>query len=575
MSAPSAYGKHLFDLLPEIYRERDRTRPAGRAGHLKDYLDSHGVLVDRVRNTLEQLYADHFPDVPQQGRVCQSWIIPYLADLVGASPVSPFPDGRRDEVAKAVRWSKRKGTLVAVEEIIETVALSEAEIQEGWKRIIVTARPDDSILPATFFGEQVHPIDEILDGRDPTHPTAPAAADQDPASLPFTLVNPQQAAAHPGIRAATVDLRASSRAIRAERGAIGGDESRFNTALRLWPRDDNAPAAKRPDPTGWRQHEPHGAPCFPGSYQDVSLRTVDKRTPDPAGKHGRYHPKSLIIYLPPPFGLCPPEAKSISWPSEAEWESHKFLERIKPEDSQAGAVVIRNKTAESVLITNDVTISPGADIALAAGQVLRLEKLRFAGKLTLTGGTVQLERCAVGEFAFASADVKTTLNARSVLFGSLTGGGGVADLEFCTILDRVHALACIRASEVIFPDDIAHPEKIVCARYSRLPAAALDETADRRRATNTEAAPLFVSGTFCTPGAGVLRPEASTALLEGAEDGTEIGAYHVWRYAALRDAIRTKLADFLPLGIRPVIVWDERLLCTPPKLDSTNPNPGL
>ena len=191
MSAPSAYGKHLFDLLPEIYRQRDRTQPPRQADHLRNYLDSHGVLLDRVRDTLEQLYADHFPDVPEEGRVCQSWIIPYLADLVGASPVSPFADGQRDEVANAIRWSKRKGTLVAVEEILETIALSEAEIQEGWRRVIVTARPDDTILPAAYFGEPAHPIDTMLVDRDP--------------SLPFTSVNPLEAAQHPGIRTATID----------------------------------------------------------------------------------------------------------------------------------------------------------------------------------------------------------------------------------------------------------------------------------------------------------------------------------------------------------------------------------
>ena len=84
---------------------------------------------------------------------------------------------------------------------------------------------------------------------------------------------------------------------------------------------------------------------------------------------------------------------------------------------------------------------------------------------------------------------------------------------------------------MIFPDGIA-ADNILCARYSRLPIAALDDTAGRRRATNTDAAPLFVANTFCNPGAGVLKPEASTTLLEGAEDHTEIGAYHDWRYAA-------------------------------------------
>jgi hypothetical protein len=566
MKMPSAYGKHLFDLLPEIYRERDRKQPPGREGHLKDYLESHGVVIDRVRNTLEQLYADHFPDVPENGRrVCQSWIIPYLADLVGASPVSPFADGQRDEVANAIRWSKRKGTHVAVEEIIETVAQSEAETQEGWTRVITAARPDDTILSAAHYGEKPHPVDDIL-------------ADPD-ASLSFLTVNPQAAAAHPGIRSASVDLRAPSRAVLAKSGELGTQQSRFGATLRLWPRDDNAPASTRPDPIRWRQHEPHGVPCFPGSFEDVSLRTVDTRTPDAAGRYGRYHPKSLIVYLPPPRGMCPPDVTEVAWPVGANWMDEKLsipkgLERVLPKDPQSDPLLIGNPTAGSILIKTDLTVGPGGDIALAAGQVLRLRKLRFAGKLTLLAGTLELERCAVGEFVFGASGDQRNLTARGVLFGAITGGGGRATLESCSILDHVNAGAAINASEVIFPDNVAYPDKILCARFSRLPAAALDDTAGRRRGTNTDTAPLYVSATFCTPGAGVLRPEASTALLEGAEDGTEMGAYHDWRYAALRNAIRTKLADYLPLGVRPVIVWDERLLCTPPELVPAHPNPG-
>jgi hypothetical protein len=557
MSQLSAYGRHLFGLLPEVHRERDRLAPPAGRGHLQKYLDSHGVLLDRVRATLEQLYADHFPDVPASGR-CQSWVIPYLADLVGAAPVSPFADGQRDEVANAVRWSKRKGSMPVVAEIVETVALSGAEMQEGWKRVVTTARLDDTILPARFFGEPQHPVDAILAGPDP--------------SLPFNAVNPQVAARHPGIRAGTVDLREPSRAVRAQRGEIGARESRFDTALRLWPRDDNVPAAPLPEPTGWRPHAPHGAPCFPGSYEDVSLRTIDTRSPDAAGISGRFHPKSLIIYLPPPYGLCPPDPVKIVWPTAADWADphhpvHKVLKRSTECDPQAGdLIVIRNVTSRSVLVDQDLTIGPGGDIDVLPGVSLQLEKLRFGRRLALSGGSVRLSRCAVAEFAFGAGAGERRLAARAVLFGSLNGGDGIAELEYCTVLTRVQAAAKIMASEVILPDDVVI-DNVACARYSRLPAAALaGDTAGRRRATNTDASPLFVSSTFGAPGAGVLAPAASAALRQGAEDGTEMGTYHDWRYAAMPDVIGRKLADFLPLGIRPVITFDARLSCVPPQL---------
>jgi Phage tail protein (Tail_P2_I) len=562
MVAISTYGQRLFDLLPEVYRQRDHEPPGDRADHLKGYLDSHGVLLDRVRGTLEQFYADHFPDVPETGRVCQAWIIPYLADLVGAVPVSPFADGQRDEVANAIRWSKRKGTLVAVEEIVEAIALSEAEIHEGWRRVITAARPDDTILPATYYGEEPHPIDAILADPDPTKP--------------FLSVNPQVAAVHPGIRTATLDLRAPSRAVRANRGEIGTEDSRFATAPRLWPRDDNAPAEPPPDPIAWRQHEPNGVPCFPGSYEDVSVRTVDARTPDAAGRVGRYHPKALIVFLPPPYGLCPPGPEEVAWPIGADWLDKDFapppgIERLLPDDPEAkGALVVRNATAKSLVVKPDLTIGPASAIRLPLGIPLVLEKLRFEGTLTLNAGTVTLRRSAVKELAFGPGPGERHLYAESVLFGAITGGTGTGELVYGTILDRVSVTAQLSVSEVIFPENTRR-DSIVCARYSRLPASALDDTAGRRRATNTDASPLYVSPTFCTPGAGVLRPEASAALLEGAEDLTEMGAYHDWRYAALRAALQRKLADFLPMGIRPVIVWDERLLCLPPVLDEAGP----
>ena len=53
-----------------------------------------------------------------------------------------------------------------------------------------------------------------------------------------------------------------------------------------------------------------------------------------------------------------------------------------------------------------------------------------------------------------------------------------------------------------------------------------------------------------------------------------MGAYHDWRYAALRNARSgASSTDFLPLSIRPVIVWDGRLLCTPPALAVPDPGP--
>ena len=113
----STLGAVLYRLLPAIYRERDNGAP-GRPGDLARVLDAAGLLLDRVRGTLEQRLADAFPDGPDDGgRAGQDWLLPYFARLFDARLVAPDVAGRRAEVQHAVAWRQRKGTLVCAEQI--------------------------------------------------------------------------------------------------------------------------------------------------------------------------------------------------------------------------------------------------------------------------------------------------------------------------------------------------------------------------------------------------------------------------------------------------------------------------
>ena len=85
-------------------------------GDLARYLDACGELLDALKGTLEQRLADAFPDNPPPGeRACQDWLLPYFADLLDVRLVSPEVQGRRNEIANAVAWRQRKGTLSVVE----------------------------------------------------------------------------------------------------------------------------------------------------------------------------------------------------------------------------------------------------------------------------------------------------------------------------------------------------------------------------------------------------------------------------------------------------------------------------
>jgi hypothetical protein len=599
----SIHGDHLFALLPEIYRERDTSAETAHKDHLRGYLNAHGVLLDRLRGTLEQLYADHFPDVPEEGRVCQAWVIPYLADLVGAVIVSPFANGQREEVANAVRWNKAKGTLRAAAEIAEAVTQTEAELQEGYACLARFAVAGEPILPAAAYGEPQHPIDALAANPDQT--------------TPWLSVNPQTAALHPGQPAATMDFRMGSRAVRAPRGSDGSRESRFGHYPGTWPPQDNAPAAPETVPVPWRQANPHGPPCFPGSYEDVSARTADMRTPDAAARNGRFHPQRLLFYLPPPAGFFPLDPLPMTLTPPPVWDAAGIspdgrLQRLVAADN---SVSIVNKTGKSIWITGGAaqvsanplppaaiplpaiwppdnlspdgklrrTILPdngieienitaesvhiAGAVSISDGRRHRFVKLIFDDKIAIGWGALELDRCAVKTLEYVEQAGKTaddrSLDARSCLFDTIAGAGGMAKLEYCTVLSSWGAAAKPLASDCIFPAGFKAASAI-CLRYSSVDDDALP--GQKRHKTNTSSRPIFLSAKFGETGAGVLAQNCSAALLEGAEDGGEMGVFHDWRFAAQTRALKLKLSDFLPMGMQPVTIWDARLRCVPPHL---------
>jgi hypothetical protein len=248
-------GRQLFDLLPEVYRSRDD-------GSLAAWLDAAGHLVDLVRNTLEQRLADAFPDEPARGRASQDWLLPYFAELLEPNLIATDPRAQRAEVAHGIAWRQRKGTLVSTEQIAEEIGGIESEVQEGWKRVALTPR---------------------IGGLRPAVP--PDAGQPFGAELP----------------AGTVDFGFPSRALRTGDDDPAAHVSRF---------------AGQAVP--WRQAWASGAPVYPGSYEDVSARTVDLRAPD--GQRGHAHPRRLLFYYLPQAGFFPPGAPAVDWDA---WASRR------------------------------------------------------------------------------------------------------------------------------------------------------------------------------------------------------------------------------------------------------------
>ena len=499
-------GRQLYQLLPAIYRDRDNTTPQ-ELGDLGKYLDACGEVLDLLRGTLEQRLADSFPDNPLDAnkRAAQPWLLPYFAQLVDVRLVSPDPAGQRDEVAQAVAWRQRKGTVACIEEIAESVGRIEVEVQEGWRRVATTPRIGIPLIPAASLGV------------DPSRDTPRGGRE-----LRYDPRRPIDVARHPGIPAATVDFRSSSGALLTD----ATNPAAHVTTFRGEP---------KPEPKPWRQINPHGIPCAPGSYQDVSRRTVDTRTPN--WSRGLVHPRRVLLFAPPSRGFF-------------------------------GDIPLDDKTNH--------TLSEGT-----------LDPTRVLDTLTVAAPGVVIEACAIKRLvvaASAGTGEAPTVRIRNSLIERIAGTGpdgettGLVEMEYCTVLgdatfDRLHASDCIFAGT--FAANLGDS----CVRYSRLPKGTDEKLAPPFGVgTNTSDPPLFQDFLFCDEnetrlvrrpaifgeqGAGVLHVATDPSVRLGAEDGGEMGAYHAQAYALRLQAVLEKIDDFVPIGMSAVLIADPTLYETP------------
>jgi hypothetical protein len=132
----------MFDLLPNIYRLRDAARGSPLQALLRVIAEQAGVLERDIAN----LYDNWFIET------CDDWVVPYIGELVAYSPVSTGPDPGvgaraltreriaipRREVANALRFRRRKGTLSVLRDVAQAVAGWPARAVEFYKLLGVT-----------------------------------------------------------------------------------------------------------------------------------------------------------------------------------------------------------------------------------------------------------------------------------------------------------------------------------------------------------------------------------------------------------------------------------------------------
>lgn len=121
----------LYALLPAVYRTRD----VAQGGPLQSLFAVIAQQAAIIEDNIDQLYNDQFIET------CAPWVIPYIGDLIGYNSIYDVASASfesRAEVANTIGYRRRKGTLIALEQVATDVSGREALAVESFKRLITT-----------------------------------------------------------------------------------------------------------------------------------------------------------------------------------------------------------------------------------------------------------------------------------------------------------------------------------------------------------------------------------------------------------------------------------------------------
>lgn len=533
-------GQILYRELPEEYRYRDPAPKTGELGDLQAYLHGFGHMLDLIRATTEQAYADAFAEETDSGQSIQPWMMPYLAELVGAELLAPNPDRRREELNNSVLWSKSKGTLHNVDHVGDVISGAETVVREGWRHTLTCPRPG---LP--------------------------------PFSVP-SLKN-SDTTGHTPMPLGCPDFRASDRAVQ--------DADGSNPLYRLrFP-------GQNPDVVYWKPRVFGGVPCFPGSYADASVRCPDLRDVELTDRPGP-HPGRSLIHVRPPDGLF------ANGMVERTLNATALLD-LEDGQSITPAHVFDKLGEDPADAPDQLRLTLKKDLTIPANMHVRFDNICFVGttgqganlrpvRLRVgNGASVTLRSCAaqdvvlVGNGAADDPD-RPVLDAMDCLFETITGPNRFARLIFCNVmgaadLNRLQASDCLLDT---LTSNLECDDALSCIRFSRFtPLEDVQDCFSKEAPTNTHRAPRFIRRytmddqgkcalrlpVYGMPGYGVLDILNSPAISAGAEDEGELGAHHPFHFAAQMRALRKKLSAYLPLGQEIALTYDPLLALTPPR----------
>jgi hypothetical protein len=123
--------ERLYSLLPAVYRIRDEQHGKPLRALVAAIAEQFAALEENV----EQLYDDQFIET------CADWVAPYIGDLIGYRPlhgVAPKVASPRAEVANTIRYRRRKGTALMLEQLASDVTDWPARAVEFFELLTAT-----------------------------------------------------------------------------------------------------------------------------------------------------------------------------------------------------------------------------------------------------------------------------------------------------------------------------------------------------------------------------------------------------------------------------------------------------
>lgn len=158
--------RHLYELLPAVYRLRDGEGAAGTQDALRGLIDVIAGEVAVLEEDLAQLYDDQFIET------CAEWVAPYIGDLLGYRTLYGLTDkvgSPRAEVANTIAYRRRKGTAAMLEQLARDVTGWDARAVEFFQRLATTqylnhVRPESRAWFGVRFADSAPPVNGPFDG---------------------------------------------------------------------------------------------------------------------------------------------------------------------------------------------------------------------------------------------------------------------------------------------------------------------------------------------------------------------------------------------------------------------------